>query len=177
MSRIDPVTPERMSDEQRRLYDSISSGPRGGVRGPLAIWLHRPGLAAPAQELGAYCRYGSSLDARLSELAIITLGSLWDAGYEWSAHKPLALAAGVAPEVVDAIGRKETPRFEREDEQLVYDFVTALSVGRDVTEPLFRRVLEGLGRDGLIDLTGIVGYYTFISMTIKVFDIQPGPRP
>ena len=55
--------------------------------------------------------------------------------------------------------------------------MTALSVGRDVTEPLFRRVLEGLGRDGLIDLTGIVGYYTFISMTIKVFDIQPGPRP
>ena len=58
MSRIDPVTPERMSDEQRRLYDSISSGPRGGVRGPLAIWLHRPGLAAPAQERGAVCRYG-----------------------------------------------------------------------------------------------------------------------
>src|SRR3546814_10782480 len=77
MAKLLPPDPANMSEHQRRVYDAIMSGPRGRVRGPLAVWLHRPGLAEPAQALGQYCRYDSSLDPALSELAILTMAALW----------------------------------------------------------------------------------------------------
>jgi len=85
-----------MSEEQRRVYDAIAAGPRGVVRGPLAVWLQSPGLAQRAQDLGAFCRYGSSLPPRLSELAILVTGAHWRAGYEWCVHAPIARSAGLA---------------------------------------------------------------------------------
>src|SRR3546814_2670330 len=77
MAKLLPPDPANMSEHQRRVYDAIMSGPRGRVRGPLAAWLHRPGLAEPAQALGQYCRYDSSLDPALSELAILNMTALW----------------------------------------------------------------------------------------------------
>ena len=74
MPRIPELDPGSLTAEQKRVYDEIASGPRGGVRGPLAVWLRRPGLADRAQALGRYCRYDSSLSPRLSELAILTTG-------------------------------------------------------------------------------------------------------
>src|SRR3546814_13885424 len=89
MAKLLPPEPANMSEHQRRVYDAIMSGPRGRVRGPLAVWLHRPGLAEPAQALGQYCRYDSSLDPALSELAILTMAALWRAEFEWCAHYPI----------------------------------------------------------------------------------------
>ena len=71
MSRIEPLSPDALSDRQKQVHDAIASGPRGRVRGPLAVWLHRPDLADRAQALGRYCRYDSLLEPRLSELAIL----------------------------------------------------------------------------------------------------------
>src|SRR5690348_8018369 len=107
--RLPQLEHDQMDDEQKRVHAIIASGPRGGVRGPLAVWLNRPKLAETAQALGAYCRYGSSLEPRLSELAILTMARLWSSEFEWWAHKPVALKAGLAPDIVDALRRGETP--------------------------------------------------------------------
>src|SRR5690606_8382534 len=111
MTRLLPPSEEALSDEQRRVFEMIASGPRGQVRGPLAIWLHRPELAQAAQALGAYCRYGSTLEPRLSELAILTMATLWKSEFEWWAHKPIALKAGLSPDIVDALQRGTQPHF------------------------------------------------------------------
>src|SRR3546814_20626778 len=96
---------------------AIMSGPRGRVRGPLAVWLHRPGLAEPAQALGQYCRYDSSLDPALSELAILTMAALWRAEFEWWAHYPIAIKEGISPSVAESIRRAVRP--ERSEERRV----------------------------------------------------------
>ena len=67
--RLENLEYENMNREQKKIHDEISAGPRGSVRGPLAVWMHRPGLADKAQSLGAYCRYNSSLEPILSEFA------------------------------------------------------------------------------------------------------------
>jgi 4-carboxymuconolactone decarboxylase len=175
MKRIADLDPASMSAEQKRIYDDIAGGPRGGVRGPLAVWLHRPELANTAQALGRYCRYETTLPARLSELAILILGRTWSAEYEWYAHKPIALKAGLPQAVVDAIRDRAAPPFEREDEALVYEFMTTLHAERAIPDALYQRAQEVLGSEGLIDLVGIAGYYTLISMTIKVFNLMPPP--
>ena len=137
MHRLAPVDPQHLNAAQKEIYDRIASGPRKGVRGPLAIWLHRPELAACAQALGRYCRYDSCLEPRLSELAILLLGRHWLAEYEWAAHKPFALEAGLDPDVIEAIRLGEEPAFQRRDEQLVYRFVRKLHEQRQVGDDLY----------------------------------------
>ena len=89
--RLAPPDPASLDANQQAAHDAIASGPRGSVRGPLAVWLHRPELAQRAQALGAYCRYGTLLPPRLSELAIISVAKVWESEYEWYAHKKLEI--------------------------------------------------------------------------------------
>ena len=173
MTRLPVPNKDDLTPEQRAVHDKILSGPRGGVRGPLAIWLHRPDLADRAQKLGIYCRYGSSLPPRLSELAILTTARIWDASFEWETHRPHALSAGVSEDVVNALAEDRTPEFKVEEEELVYLFTRELNLKRSVSDVLFERTMSCLGHDSTVDLVGVLGYYSLISMAIKAFDIPP----
>lgn len=173
MKRIADLDPAKLTDAQREVYDAIASGPRKGVRGPLAVWLHNPALAQHAQSLGKYCRYDTSLEPRLSELAIITIARVWSSEYEWYAHKRFALEAGVSPEIVEAIRTGAQPVFTKDDEAVVHAFITELHRDRVVSDATYAQAVALLGQTGVIDLTGIAGYYTLISMTINVFGVTP----
>ena len=81
MTRIKDWTVENLTEEQKEIHDTIVSGPRGHVVGPLRIWLNNPGLARSAQTVGEYARYGTSLSKGLSELAIITTGRVWSSAF------------------------------------------------------------------------------------------------
>lgn len=176
MVRLKTPDPDRLSDAQRAVYNAIASGPRGGVRGPLAIWLHRPQLADLAQSLGRYCRYDTLLPPRLSELAILVTAKVWRSEYEWQAHKPIALQAGISPEVVEAIRAGRRPDFALEDEAVVHDLAFAIQGERKIDQALYHRAAAVLGNEALVDLVGVLGYYGLISMTINMFEVDP-PDP
>lgn len=171
MSRLPDLTPDNMTAEQRRVHDMIASGPRGRVEGPLYSWLHAPGLAERAQELGAYCRYGTSLPPRLSELAILVTAEYWRAGFEWYAHAPIAARAGHTAENIEALRTGKTPSFTQEDERIVYDYARELLRTRAVSDATATRAHKVLGNTGVVDLVGVLGYYGLISMTIKGFRV------
>lgn len=182
MPRLPDIVPEALSPEQRRVYDDILSGPRGIVEGPLRVWVNNPGLADKAQALGAYCRYGTSLSQRLSELAIITTGAHWRAGFEWAVHGPIALRSGLDPALVEAIRVGADPDLPKDDERAVYRFTTELLNDRRVSDGTYRYAQGILGDTALIDLVGILGYYALISMTINAFEVPlpegaPDPFP
>lgn len=172
MSKLLPPIPEQMTEHQRRVYDAIMAGPRGKVRGPLAVWLHRPGLAEHAQALGQYCRYDSSLSPRLSELAILTLAAFWQSEFEWWAHQPIAVNAGISEAVTERIRLGETPEFIEQDESIVYRFIRSLLESRRVPDELYDLAVNVLGQDKVVDLVGLAGYYTMVSMTLNVFQIH-----
>ncbi len=171
MTRIPDLSPDSMTPEQRRVHDLIASGPRGLVQGPLRVWLHSPELAERAQALGAFCRYGSSLPPRLSELAIVVPGSHWRAGFEWHVHAPIAVQAGLDPAAVEAIRTGGEPSFAREDEAAVHAFATELLRTRTISAATFARASAALGPVGVVDLVAVLGYYGFISMTINAFAV------
>ncbi|AVJ29041.1 carboxymuconolactone decarboxylase family protein [Achromobacter spanius] len=173
MARVGPPLAAEMSAEQKRIHDLIASGPRGRVRGPLAVWLHRPAMAEPAQGLGQFCRYDSSLPPRLSELAILVLAREWKSEFEWWAHKAIALKAGVSQAVVDALRDRREIAFEHADEALIHEFLVTLHETRRIPDALYQRAERMFGRDGVIDLVALAGYYTLISMTLNVFEIDP----
>lgn len=173
MARIPPVDPDQLSGEQARIYREIASGPRGGVRGPLAVWLHRPGLADTAQALGRYCRYDTSLTPLLSELAILTTARIWDAGYEWAAHVPHAQKAGLSDDIIDALAEDRDPEFDTDEQSVVYRITRTLNLQRRIPDDLYGEGVLVLGQDRMIDLVGILGYYSLISMTINAFEVDP----
>lgn len=172
MSRLIPPEPPHLTTKQQKVRDEIVSGPRGQIVGPLGIWLWRPELAQHAQRLGQYCRYDSSLPPRLSELAILITGRYWGAEFEWQHHKPIALKAGLAEDIVEAIRQQKAPSFKNEDEQCVYDLATNLYLKKRVPEANYQSAIKVLGQDAVVDLVGVLGYYAFISMTINVFEID-----
>ena len=173
LPRIPPLDPAHMSPEQKRIHDLIASGPRGQVRGSLAVWLHRPALAESAQALGRYCRYETSLPARLLEWAVLLIARYWGSEYEWWTHRPLALKAGISEAMVDAVRDGRPVNCQRPDEALVLEFLHVLHTQRHVPRELYDRLVHLLGEAGVIDLVGVAGYYTLISMTLNVFDIRP----
>ena len=173
--RIPDWKPEDLTAAQRKVHDAIVAGPRGRVEGPLRVWLLSPGLAERAQELGAFCRYGTSLPPRLSELAILTTGAFWQAGFEWHAHAPIALKAGVPADALEAIRLGQEPKFAREDEKAVYEFSRELWTKRRVSDATYRRIADLLGNETVVELVAILGYYGLISMTINTFEV-PLPK-
>ena len=171
MSRPPVLDEGRLTAQQQTVFDDIRSGPRGLVEGPLRVWLQSPVFAERAQKLGAFCRYGTRLPARLSELAIVIVGAHWRSGFEWSVHAPIAAKAGIDIEVLEAIRAGARPSLVRADERAVYRFSRELLDTKRISEEAYSEVVELLGTEGAVELVGILGYYTLICMTINAFEI------
>src|SRR5690606_17338602 len=110
----------------------------------------------------------------ISELAILTMAAWWRSSFEWWAHQPIAVKAGLDAGITEQIRLGDTPSFQQDDESVVYRFVRALLDTRQVPDELYQEAVRVLGAERGGDLVGIAGYYTLISMTINVFDIPPG---
>lgn len=169
--RLPELTPETMSPAQRTAHDAIHASPRGVVQGPLRSWLQSPELAERAQALGAFCRYGTSLPPRLSELAILVTGSFWRAGFEWAVHAPIGLQAGLDPASVEALRIGAPAHFPHADEQAVHQFAYELLHHHQVSDAAYAAVSDLLGPVAAVELVGILGYYGLISMTINAFQV------
>lgn len=177
MSRYPELNEADLTAEQREVHDAIASGPRGMVVGPLRVWLQSPGLAAKAQALGQYARFDSVLPQHLSELAILVTARYWSSGFEWVHHVPIARAAGIPDAAIEAIGQARPVVFDDPAMQAVFDFAAMLHRDKRVSDPVHAAAVSALGTQGCVDLVGICGYYTLISMTINVFDVPDGDGP
>ena len=135
MTRLRLLTRSELDDDQAVVWEQIVSsragslelvGEEGGLIGPFNAFVHAPGVGRRLSALGAALRFQTSLDRRLIELATCTVGGYWGSEFELWAHQPMAIAAGVDSDVVDALGRGETPVLDREDEAIVHAVTTQL---------------------------------------------------
>jgi 4-carboxymuconolactone decarboxylase len=170
--RFTELTPELMTPEQRRAAEAIQSGPRGsGLRGPFNALLRSPELCDHVQRAGEYVRFRSSIPRKLNELAIIITGRHWTAQYEFYAHRKMAVEAGLAPAIADAIAEGRRPEGMDTDEALVYDFTAELLRTGQVPDALYHRTEERFGERGVIDLVGALGYYSLVSLVLNVAQV------
>ena len=162
------IEPEKMTDAQKKVAADIASGPRGSVRGPFNVLLRSPGLAGPVQQVGEYLRFKCPLDKRIIELSAIMAARAWTQQYEWFAHSVHAVTAGVKPEIVEAIAEGRRPQAMAQDEELVYDYVTELLATKGVSDKTYQRTTAKFGESGVVDITGIVGYYSLLAMQMNI---------
>jgi 4-carboxymuconolactone decarboxylase len=175
-TRLAQLKEEDLNTAQQALLESLRAGPRGKsltLRGPFAAWMHAPEFGQLAQALGAHARYKTALEPRLSEFAILCTARFWKAQYEWFAHGPMALKAGVKPKVIEDLRKGRAPASAPKDERAIYAFVQELYKTRRVSNQTYKRVRAFLNDAAMVELVGILGYYTLISMTLNVFHMLP----
>ena len=96
MARLPEIQRDDLPPEHQARYDAIA-GSRGAVRGPFAMLMHSPDVAARIAHVGSYIRFENPLDPDVRELAIAIVARVWDCRYEWGMHVPIATEAGVRP--------------------------------------------------------------------------------
>ena len=170
--RFAPLDPDKMTPEQRKVADDIVSGPRKSLSGPFSAWLRSPQLADRLQRVGDYLRFHSSVPARLNEFAILITAREWTAQYEWYAHYPLAIKAGLDPRIAAELGAGKRPERMSDDEAAVYDFCIELHRGRPISDKTFDAAMAALGEQGVVDLIAVSGYYDLVAMTLNAANVQ-----
>ncbi len=173
MPRLPELDPDILTAKQKEVFDRITAGPRGGVRGPFVPMLLSPGICDYVQGLGAYIRFDGVLPGKLRELAILTTARFWKADYEWNSHVPFAKEEGLDTAVIDAIAEGEAPDFTDDDEKAVYAFITELHRDHRVSDAAFDAIKDTFGEEATLELTALAGYYTLIAMVLNTFEVVP----
>lgn len=178
-SRFPELSRQHMTAAQGEMADAVLGGPRGRLVGPFNAWLRSPNLGNRLQKVGEYIRFGSSLPARLNELAILIVARSWTAQFEWWAHHKFAMDAGLAPHIAADIAEGRRPSGMQEDEAIIHDFTVELRRTRRVSDATYAAMKDKFGEQAIIDLIGAVGYYDLVSMTLNVAEVPvpPGVTP
>ena len=186
MNRLPYLRYDELTADGKTVWDSVV-GTRGdqlvnedgGLVGPFNAFVHAPDVGRHLSALGATVRFGTSIERRLSELAIIAVGARWKAEFEWWAHARMARRHGVPDAVVDAIARGEDPPFAADDERVVYAVASKLVTTGRVDQDAYDAGRELLGDAGLVELVSLCGYYTLVSFVLNAFDVPlpPGVAP
>jgi 4-carboxymuconolactone decarboxylase len=177
MSRLPPLDPHALTPAQQALLEAVESGPRAarhgriGLMGPFGVWLRAPEVGQAAQAFGAVLRFQTRLTESVKEVAICTVGAFYRAKFEFAAHAPLALAAGVDPAAVEAIRCGTVPVLE-EPEALAYAIAQSLMTQHRLDDALYRRAVAQFGEPSLVELITLVGYYSQISLTLNAFEVE-----
>ena len=186
MSRLPYLSRDELGTEGQHVWDLIV-GTRGsqlvnsddGLAGPFNAFVHAPDVGQHLTSLGAVLRFGTSIERRLTEVAIITVGARWKAEFEWWAHTRMARNHGVSNAVVEAIGRGEDPPFEADDERVVYEVARQLTQTGQLSQDAYDAAQRLLGETGAVELVSLCGYYTLISFLLNAFAVglPPGATP
>ena len=165
--RLPTIDPEKYTDEQKKAAEEFKTARKVPVFGPFEPLMYSPQVMNQARAMGDYLRYNSAIGNTLSELVILITAREWTQDYEWYVHYPIALKAGIKPEIADAIADGRRPTGMSDDEEIVYDFTTELNKNKRVSDRTFERAERRFGKKAVVDLTGISAYYTLLAMHLN----------
>jgi len=150
-----------------------------GIGGPYNPLLRSPVLGQRMFDLLHYLRWETSVPLKLNEFAILIIGRQWRSQVEWLAHAPLAIKAGLPPDIVAELKANKRPSNMPPQESAVYDFVTELTTKHEVSDETFNRAKELLGEQQVVDLTAVAGSYVAVAMLLAMSEqgVPPGREP
>lgn len=165
--RMPEIPAGKMTPEQKKAADDFLAERKVPIFGPFIPLLRSPEVMLRARSMGDYLRYKSVLPAALNEFAILITARHWTQGYEWAVHEPIAVKAGLKKEITQALAEGRRPQGMSADEEMIYEFCTELHQNQSVSDATYARVQAKFGEQGIIDLIGVNGYYTFLAMVLN----------
>lgn len=166
--RLGPMQEKDMSDAQKQAQAAVLAGPRGHMGGPFSALLRSPELMNRVQKVGEYLRFICPIEKRLGEFAAIIAARHWSQQFEWWAHYRQAVEAGLKKDIADAVGEGRRPTGMREDEEVLYDFLTEALKNQGVCDTTYARAVKQFGESGVIDLLAVAGYYGLLALVMNV---------
>lgn len=166
--RMPPIAKDKWTDAQKKAAADLVAGPRGALVGPFVPLLRSPELLDRLQKTGEYLRYHNTIGQKLTEFVILLTARQWTQQYEFYIHGPLAVKAGVKQEFVTAIAEGRRPVGMEADEEIIYDFCAELRQNQGVTDATYASAVGRFGEQGVVDLSGLVGYYTTLAIIMNV---------
>ena len=186
LSRLPLLERHQLDAEGQRHYDAVAS-PQSrtlvGLRGPSGIWLHSPRLAGFLRAANQYLRFETTLDRRLTELAILVTARELDSQFEWTAHEPAALAEGLDAGIIEIVKRRRPlgrPRKRLgQREAVIIAFGRELFGRRKLSSATLARASALFGRRGVLELAALMGNYAMTAVILDTVDQQlhPGQKP
>ncbi len=177
--RFSQLTMDQLTDQQKPLAEQIMKISSVGIGGPYNPLLRSPVLGQRMFDLLHYLRWETSVPLKLNEFAILIIGRQWRSQVEWLAHAPLAIKAGLSPDIVAELKADKRPSNMPPQETAVYDFVTELTTKHAVSDETFNRAKELLGEQQVVDLTAVAGSYVAVAMLLAMSEegVPPGREP
>ena len=162
---------EDLGAEQRAVFDAIAAPRAGAVPAPFHILLESPELASLTQALGAFCRYRTGFAPRHSELMVLIVAAHWQAEYEFAVHAGEARKAGIPEAVIAALRDRVQPPLDDPESELIYEFAQTFFAQNDVPTPLFERAVARFGRPRVVEMAGLLGYYSSLAILLRMFRV------
>ena len=185
MARLHSLPPGDLDPEQRALYDSIAGGDRakdasfpltdenGALVGPFNVMLYSPGVGDVIQQLGTALRFHTELSAPVRELAILVVATYHDCEFERWAHESIARRVGLSEEQVADLRAGTRPDLDAADLNAAYDLCQSILHDRSIEDDVYRRAIEALGQDRVVELMMVVGYYGMLAQLMGAFEVEP----
>ena len=179
--RYPELRPEQLSPAQKQLVDDATTPPRSAnlKTGPYQVYLRSPEFGLRAIAMSDYLRWGTTLEPRLVELAILIAARQWSSAYIWYAHYPAAIKGGLDPKIPAAMAAGQRPQNMREDEAVIYDLLTQMYRDKAVSDATFNAAKARYGEKGVTDIIGLAGYYGITAMALIAANAPtpPGDEP
>lgn len=171
--RMPALADDQMDAAQKAAAAALIAGPRGAVFGPFIPLMRSPELMDRLQKVGEYLRFNSALETRINEFVMLIVSRQWTQQFEWCMHYPLAIKAGMRAELLDELAQGRRPRGMAPDEESAYDLCDELERTRGVSDATYARAVELFGERGVLDMLGLIGYFTTVSMVMNVAHTPP----
>jgi len=175
MNRTLELPPEQLSTDQQSIFERLTAG-RGRILGPYKIWIHSPPVASGMEQIGTFLNKKSSLSPREVEIGILVIAQHWQADYVRQAHIREGKRVGLAQETIDAILAGSDPKLTDPHERAVHRFASALVSGAKLSDKEFAEIEAAIGRAGIAEVLVLLGYYTSVSMAMKVHEVPIPPQ-
>lgn len=169
--RFSQLTYESLPVDVRPLADDILKVSSAALGGPYNALLRSPEMARRCFELLDYLRFKTSVPKRLNEFAILIQARISNAQYEWWAHETIARRAGLTDSVIDPLRNCQKPLDMDSQESLVYEYAVQLTLNHRVSDSLWRRVIDEMGEQQVMDLTVLSGTYVMVSMLLNATQV------
>ena len=177
MARLPIATRESVPEAQKALFDELVQQTRSVPRyGPGSVMIHVPEMLQRGEHLRAYLRGdAASLPVKIRELAMILTARELDCQFIWNAHAALARQAGVRDDIVDRLREKKELTGLAPDEAAVVNYGREFFRTHRVSPGVFQAALEQFGRQGVVELSLIMGNYSLLALLINAFDTDLPP--
>ena len=179
--RMPEIPSSQWTEAQKKAVDAFvksrgnAPGHTAKAPGPFVPLLRDPELMVPAEAFISYLQFKTVLPPKIHQFVILITARQWTQHTEWNSHVPIAQKNGLELEVIKALAAGERPSGMSEDEAAVYDLCDELHRNHSVSDATYARALSRFGEQGIIDIVGVNGGYTFLSMVMNTARTPPPP--